>query len=292
MSNVPELERLQFYPGQLLTADDLTTLDSNNRRLRWLHNRSLHNWGIGSGFDVTGKRGDTSVTVHPGYAIDDLGREIILAEDIKQPIPAVSGPATYYLVAEYLGDSGQTTEEQRDATACYPGGSVRLTNDPAILWKTKAQLKTGTDVILAEVSIQNCVLSQSPSTAPRRYATCGQSLYMKAAEVLAENVQWKVWTQSGANIGFKAAIDTSAAKFQTTPVYQAHIIGSRTLASPALTVADFVSIANESSTGFTLQVALPSLSEKVNPASLTDQTSGPPLLKQLGWRVAWMGIES
>ncbi len=162
MSNVPELERLQFYPGQLLTADDLTTLDSNNRRLRWLHNRSLHNWGIGSGFDVTGKRGDTSVTVHPGYAIDDLGREIILADDIEQPIPAVSGPATYYLVAEYLGDSGQTTEEQRDATACYPGGSVRLTNDPAILWKTKAQLKTGTDVILAEVSIQNCVLSAEP----------------------------------------------------------------------------------------------------------------------------------
>ena len=296
MSPVPELERLQFFQGQLLTADDLTTLDNNNRELRWLHNRSLHNWGIGLGLDVQGARGDTSVTVNPGYAIDILGHEIILSEPLRVAIPGLAGAAdgsavTYYLVANYVDDSDQTTEEQRGATACYPGGSVRLSNDPAILWKTTAQLDSGVDVVLAQVFIQNCVLSQNPSAAVRRYATCGQSLYVKAAEIAAADVTWSPWIQGGVTIGFTAAIDTSSAKFQTTPGYLAQIIGSRVLTGQSLVVADFVSIANESPTGFTLQVALPQMSDIVNPASLTDPVGGPQILQQLGWRVSWLGTE-
>jgi hypothetical protein len=295
MSPIPELERLQFFKGQLLTADDLTTLDSNNRELRWLHNRSLHNWGIGFGLDVHGARGDTFVTVNPGYAIDSAGHEIILTDSHQQPIPAIAGAsdgsaATYYLVANYIDDSAQPTEEQRDATACYPGGSVRLSNDPAIRWKTTAQLNFGVDVVLAQVSIQNCVLSQNPSAGVRRYSTCGEALYIKAAEVAAENIKWRPWLQDGVSIGFTAAIDTSAGKFQTTPSYIAQIIGNRRLSADSL-VVDFVSIADESPAGFTLRVALPPLLGDVNPASVTDPQSGPQTLRQLGWRVSWLGTE-
>jgi len=177
MSGIPQLERIVFYSGELLTADDLTALDDNNRQLRWLHNRSLHNWGIGFGLDVQGSRGDTSVTVNPGYAVDSSGREIILSNPVKQPIPAVSGPATYYLVANYVDDANEPVEEQRSATACSPGGAVRLSNAPAILWKTSNLLILGLDVVLAQVSIQNCVLSQPPSGAARRYATCGSPFF-------------------------------------------------------------------------------------------------------------------
>jgi hypothetical protein len=296
MSDIPELERIRFFQNQLLTADDLTDLDDNNRELRWLHNRSLHNWGIGLGLDVQGLRGATFVTVNPGYAVDILGREIILSEPIELPIPAVSGgasggAATYYLVANYLDDSAEPTEEQRAATVCAAGGSVRLSNDPAILWKTDSQLKCGIDVILAQVFIQNCVLSLDASAAPRRYATCGQSMYIKAAEVLARDISWKIWKQGGVDVGFTATIDTSHAKFQTTPLYIAHIIGNRSLSSPALTVADFVSVANDSPRGFTLQVALPPMAVNVNPASMIDAVKGPLIFNQLGWRVSWMGVE-
>jgi len=298
MSDIPDLERILFFPGELLTADDLTALDGNNNELRWLHNRTMHNWGIAYGLDVLGNRGDTSVTVNPGFAVDSDGHEIILSAPLQQPIPAVSGgpggsAATYYLVANYVDDAGESVEEQRSATACGPGGAVRLSNEPAILWKTVAQLNIGIDVVLAQVSIQNCVLKASPSNAGRRNAsTCGSQFTLSAAEVDAKDVHWKPLAAGGKNNGFTAAIDTSAARFQSTPRYTAQIVGNRTLASPALVVADFVSITNESSAGFTLQVALPSFSSsEINSTAITDAAGGPKTMARLGWRVSWIGVE-
>src|SRR5271169_2924862 len=72
------LERLTFFNGQRLFADDLQTLESFNREMRWLHNQSLHQPGVGSGYAVTGAKGDRQVTVTPGYALDACGREIVL----------------------------------------------------------------------------------------------------------------------------------------------------------------------------------------------------------------------
>jgi hypothetical protein len=297
MSEIPELERIVFFQGELLTAADLTTLDSNNRELRWLHNRSLHNWGIGFGLDVQGAAGATFVSVNPGYAIDRLGREIILSNPVRVPIPAVAGPATYYLVANYVDDAGQTTEEMRDSSgcgcastcACSMSGAVRLSNNPAILWKTVAQLVFGIDVILGQVLIQNCTLNQAPSAAVRRYATCGSAFFFRANQVSAADIQWAVWQQGGINIGFTAAIDTSSAKFQTAPRYMAQIVGSRS--GSGFIVVDFVSITDESPKGFTLQVALPALSANINPPAVTNAVAGPQILKQLGWSVSWMGVE-
>src|SRR5205814_6790670 len=117
--NIPTLERIRFFDGQLLAAEDLIALDDSNRQLRWLHNRALHNWGIGVGFDVQGNRGDTAVTVQPGFAIDAIGREVILLETRKAAIPAVPGgpggtEISYYLVAFYQDDSHQAVEERRE----------------------------------------------------------------------------------------------------------------------------------------------------------------------------------
>jgi hypothetical protein len=290
------LERLRFFPGQLLTADDLTVLDGNNRQLRWLHNRTLHDWGIAVGFDVLGKRGDTSVTVNAGYASDIIGRELLLTSPLQKPIPAVPGgadgsAATYYLVANYVEDADEPTEEQRSATACNPGGAVRLSNAPAIQWKAAAQLDFGIDVVLGQIFIKNCVLAGPVSAAARRYAAPDSAVILAAGELLAAEIHWTTWQQGAVNLGFTAAVDTSAAKFQSIPRYMAQIIGRRSLASPALIVADFVSITNASRSGFTLQVAMPALSGGVNPAAITDPVGGPTLLAQLGWRLVWLGVE-
>jgi hypothetical protein len=289
MSEIPELERIAFYSGELLTADDLSTLDTNNRELRWLHNRSLHNWGIGLGLDVKGARGATSVTVNPGYAVESLGREIILSDPVKQPIPAVSGPATYYLVANYVNDADEPVEERRSATACAPGGAVRLSNAPAILWKAENQLNYGIDIVLAQVSIRNCALSDSPSAAVRRYATCGSPFFVKAGQIGAASVVWTPWIPPGMKLGFTATIDTSAAQFQSTPHYMAQVVGSRALTGPPpMVILDLVSLANESPTGFTLQLALPSV-PGANPA--LDVNGWKSLIASLGWTISWMGVE-
>ena len=60
------LERIQFFNGQRLLADDLQTLESYEREMRWLHNFSLHQPGIGSGYAVSGKKGDSQVVISPG----------------------------------------------------------------------------------------------------------------------------------------------------------------------------------------------------------------------------------
>jgi hypothetical protein len=293
---IPALERIRFFSGELLTADDLTTVDENNRQLRWLHNRTLHNWGIAYGFNVSGARGDTSVTVSPGYANDSYGREIILSGPVTQPIPAVpgasgGGPAIYYLVANYIDDANEPAEEQRGPTACGPGGAVRLSNDPAIVWKTAAELNSGIDVVLGQISIQNCALSAAVSSAGRRMAATAARFSVIPGEVSAASLKWVSWKQGSVNVGFTAAVDTSAAKFQSTPTYLVEIVGGRTLDSPALVALDFASIANPSPSGFTLQVALPAGSGVINPSVLLDPSSGPGLIKQLGWRVFWLGVQ-
>jgi hypothetical protein len=281
MSAIPEIKRVVIFRNELLTADDLSTLADNNQQFRWLHNRSLHNWGIGFGFDVLGARGDTYVSVAPGYAIDSVGREIILTKQVKLPIPAVP-IGIYYLVADYVPDSGESVVEQRDATACNTGGAVRLTNDPLIAWKTMAQLATGTDIVLAQIEIMNCVLKGAPSPAVRRYSGCGSMPYLRAGEIPAGSLIWNPWPAAS---GFTAVIDTSSARFRSVPVYMVQIIGTRTL--PFVTIADSVSINNPGRSAFTLQVALPSMGGNINAPGLIT----PATFNQLNWNIVWMGIE-
>lgn len=292
-TSIPSLERVEFFPSQLLEAEDLTTLDSNYRELRWLHNRTLHDWGICYGFNVSGARGDTSVTVSPGYANDITGHELIQSSPVQKPIPAIPGnsdgsPAIYYIVADYVDDADEPVVEQRSATACAQGGAVRLTNAPAINWKTAAQLDFGIDVVLGQVSIQNCALNAAVSTTGRRSAVPVSKPSLYAAAIDVQNLTWASMNSAG----FTTQIDTSAAKFQSTPSYMAQIIGPRAIPNSKVSIADFVSVANPSPTGFQLQLALPPIAEAINTIAITDPVNGPKLMAQLGWSVSWIGVEA
>ena len=70
--------RVNYFPGRLLTADDLAQEQATARDRQWLHNRLLHGDGVATGLDVT--VAGSSVHVSPGMAIDALGREIVLTE--------------------------------------------------------------------------------------------------------------------------------------------------------------------------------------------------------------------
>ena len=94
--DIRSVEQQHFFDGQRLFADDLQGIEAFNREMRWLHNQSLHQPGIGNGFAVAGKKGDREVTVGPGYAIDDLGREIVLTRDRVLPVPPVAGARSIF----------------------------------------------------------------------------------------------------------------------------------------------------------------------------------------------------
>ena len=294
---IPELDRVLFFSGQLLETEDLTDLETSDRELRWLHNRSLHGWGIGAGFAVTGKSGDREVFVHPGYAVDRRGREIILTETRSKVVPAVTGgagEAIYMLTARYQPDAAQKVRERRSGI-CHPGGNIRLSEEPAIEWKQAKDLKLGLDIVLATVFIRNCQLSRDASAKGRRYARPAQRPYIAAGQTAAAATAWQAWEASGQFLGFTAQVDTASARFASTPHYVAHLAGERYLQSPTPLIAmGMPAVTAASPEGFELRVLVPEGPKGtiVNPKELRHPKIGLEIVRQLDWHVIWMGAEA
>lgn len=288
--DIPNIERVTFFTGQRLMEKDFAALQRANRELRWLHNRSLHSWGIGIGLTAAGERGDSMVTVEPGYGVDCLGREIILTEGGVIPVPAVAhgpeiaarhgGEAVYYLVAAYQEDADQKIAERRPGV-CLPEGTVRLSEEPRIEWRRPEQLQEGLALVLAQAWIQNCRLSRPLSLAVRRFARPSQQPYIAAGQTDREKTAWLLWEVPDQIVGVLTQVDTSAARFRTTPRYIAHIVGNRLLDRPAgnIMLVGFPAVADATPAGFTLQVLLPGVA--VATININD----------LGWHVVWMGVE-
>ena len=201
---IPDIERITFFSGQRLLARDMTALDESHREFRWLHNQSLHAWGIGIGLEVKGERGATVVTVQPGYAIDRRAGTWC-TEPRTLPIPAVAGAgnadAVFYLTARYVTDTEQQVIEKRDGI-CTPGGTVRLADEPAIGWATAAMITEGVTLILGIARVRNCVLAGTPiSQASRRYARPPQLPYIFAGQTIAAKTTWQPWSPRRNHLG-------------------------------------------------------------------------------------------
>jgi hypothetical protein len=82
MTGKAGLERVRFFPGQILTADDMSlSTDWAREKLR-RHNRYLHGWGIVCGCDIKPPSASDSpwlVHICPGYLISPQGDEILIA---------------------------------------------------------------------------------------------------------------------------------------------------------------------------------------------------------------------
>jgi hypothetical protein len=296
--NIPDLERITFFPGQLLAAADLAALQRANREMRWLHNRSLHAWGIGIGFAVTGERGNTAVTIGPGYGVDCLGREIILTGSKTKTVPAVAGAlgggeAVYYLVAAYQADADQKVAERRPGV-CLPEGTVCLSEEPLIDWRRPDQPREGLELVLAQAWIQNCQLSRPLSLAARRYARPSQQPYIAAGQTEMGKTAWEAWQiDNNPQIGVLTRVDTSAARFRATPHYVAHIVGGRFLKTNPpgpLVLVGLTGIAAATPKQFTVEVLLPAFGQSDPPVN--PQLPGiVDVVNNLQWHVVWMGIE-
>jgi hypothetical protein len=70
-------ERVRFFFGQLLTANDFETEQTYHIIMRRLHNRLLHGAGIVEGLRVSADDDQSGavVVLSPGFALDGLGRD-------------------------------------------------------------------------------------------------------------------------------------------------------------------------------------------------------------------------
>lgn len=253
------IERLRFFDGQQLYADDLQGIESTNRRLRWLHNRSLHQPGVGSGLAVTGRAGDREVRIQPGYALDTSGRELILTDTRIEAVPPIGGDpdgraATFDLTVSYPSDDDLEVAETR-AGVCAPRGVVRLREQPVFCWvrlrrdatgnlrpvdeTQRLDIQNGEKIPLARAQVQDCRLNADLAIAVRRNARPPQRPRLGCATV---QVSWSAVqppptapvildavAETGAPLELRATIDTSAAGFRVTPCYFARVAGTRPL---------------------------------------------------------------
>ena len=86
----PGLQRLNYFSGRLLSADDFTAEQNYFREKARRHNRMLHGWGVVSGLGVTleSSGSGAQVVVAPGLAIDKRGEEIEVCAPAMLPLPA------------------------------------------------------------------------------------------------------------------------------------------------------------------------------------------------------------
>ena len=303
------VERQQFFNGQRLFADDLQNLEQFNREMRWLHNQSLHQPGVGSGYAVTGAKGERQVTIGAGYAIDALGREIVLTETRIEQIPPVADdgygqPVTYDLTVAYPSDDELEESETRDGV-CLPRGVVRRRESPAFCWVRlgpepdrlpvdsvlKEQLTQDLRIRLARAEILNCQLYRAVSIAERRSARPAQQPYVACGR--SDSDGWVVHvTNNGIELVYE--VDTSAAGFRTEPCYFAHLSGSRLFKAKATTLVleGFTSVADATADGFRFSFFIPAmLLQLAGDADDVKAVSTAAAFEKQGWFVEWLGVE-
>ncbi len=94
------LKRSRFFPGKLLTAEDLELEQEYFREKLKRHNRYLHGFGVVFGLDVS--NGSSDVVISPGLAIDCEGNEIVVPDPLEQALPSPDLVSTLFLSISYI----------------------------------------------------------------------------------------------------------------------------------------------------------------------------------------------
>jgi hypothetical protein len=108
MTDVQGFKRINFFKGFLTTEKDWNDAERYHIDKRRLHNRMLHSAGIVYGYAsdlrVNARaRGDLSVEVQPGYAIDGMGNDLMVYDATIRNINVEEFrlPQTIYVVLRY-----------------------------------------------------------------------------------------------------------------------------------------------------------------------------------------------
>ena len=85
------LEYVNYFPRQLITADDMRAEREYFREKLRRHNRMLHGWGVVCGCEVKQEK-NWVVTIGKGVAITPQGDEICISEDISLDLASYTSP--------------------------------------------------------------------------------------------------------------------------------------------------------------------------------------------------------
>src|SRR5687767_8320646 len=107
-TKVKGFKRINFFKGFLTTEHDWNDAERYHIEKHRLHQRLMHAPGVVFGYAgdlkvVARSRGDLSVEIQPGYAVDAEGRDLMLWDaEIKTLVPEeYKLPQTVYIVLRY-----------------------------------------------------------------------------------------------------------------------------------------------------------------------------------------------
>lgn len=117
--------RTHFFPGRLLTAEDLQNEQEYVLGHFRRHNRFLHGWGVVAGLSVSVQGG--AVVVAPGLAIDCAGNELVVESETT--VALSNSAQKWYVALRYVEvpvGGVPSVSEGRQSSAIREGAEVQV----------------------------------------------------------------------------------------------------------------------------------------------------------------------
>jgi hypothetical protein len=303
------LDPVTYRDGQRLTAQDLRDDLRHAERRQRLHTRGLHEtWGIALGLGVTRIEDDEGpgrmIRIEPGYAVDALGRDILLSAQIDVPIPDLAEPLV--LTMRHLEDAAFRGRADLEAVCLGAGLKNPRTERPAFHWRRQSEVEFGTEIPLTQLWPSG----GQPDPRVRRYARTRVRPHIAWGETEAGRTGWQFNVhEDSPDFGLYVDVDTTMAGFNDRPFYFAQLSGrSIPLGDDAADKADVGSqdsthfsnsygyLSSTEPAGFRFRVSPPPCSEWRRSSSAGAEAAVPPCnpaaeANRLGWRIFWIGIE-
>lgn len=281
----------RFFPDERLTAEVLNESADAERERRWLHNRLLHGYGISFGLEVELGDGDTSVVVGRGHAIDLEGHDLVV--DQPQPVQVPPVPSgDFDLVCEWSDETRETSTSSCGAT----GETVRR-EIPRLQFVVPGS--SGAAVVLGTITVKSCKLTALVFDA-RRPLVSAPVPYVDGGRYFPRPGDWSVLTVQGKPVGLRITVTTVSANFFGDVSYSARVMGNRwknAAWNHVLCLDEYVIQSGPKS--FEMGVVILAddvMSTTFTPVSLEafaqkESVGVASIPNQLGWTVAWMGVE-
>ena len=221
---------------------------------------------------------NSAIVVGPGCAVDDAGRDILLAAGVSVTVPNVTGPQTFVLVLTYLEDSA-FRERHQLSTLCFGGGIDLRHERPTLTWVEPDDVQFGPQIPLVKVVVVNGAVQGALDLRVRRNTRRLVRPHIGIGTTEPGRTGWLPWQPpSLTGQGIEVVVDTSDAGFLHTPYYFAAVDGDG-----AVGELGFVTRATASS--FTYGYVLPG--DGIEPG-----VTGAANAENKEWTVAWVGLES
>src|SRR6185295_9874696 len=196
MAEDKEVKRLNYFKGLFLQEEDFNAEQAYHIRMRRLHNRTLHTWGVVEGLVVSQGSSTNSVVVSSGIAIDNLGQEIVLLPGSPSISTGIAKGDVFITVSYAEVDD----PSDKYTTAGVENKFKKKTERPLLKAEAAAPAAGSLAVLLARVSVENSLVT-TISNEVRRLAN---SALFSSLDLEVRSLKWgnnsRLQTDQGGSI--------------------------------------------------------------------------------------------